>query len=92
MARKKRGNGPANNPHDLTQSPPQFGIQDSVGAEFSDVRRPGYNYMDPHGSTVHGEPQKFPEIPNDPGNTVYGKPSPEPTFDTKSERGGKKRR
>lgn len=73
MAKKQSGKRPrADRP---------VGIQVGPDTEFSEVRRPGYNYMDPHAPAVHGEPKKFPEIPSDPSNTVYGEPSPEPTFD-----------
>ena len=30
--------------------------------EYDDVRRPGYNYMDPHAPAHIGEPKRFPEI------------------------------
>ncbi len=30
--------------------------------EYEDVRRPGYNYMDPHAPAHVGEPKRFPEI------------------------------
>ncbi|MBQ6000440.1 MAG: hypothetical protein IJL15_02810 [Clostridia bacterium] len=30
--------------------------------EYDDVRRPGYNYRDPHAPSHIGEPKRFPEI------------------------------
>ncbi|NLT58669.1 MAG: hypothetical protein GXX99_06865 [Clostridiales bacterium] len=45
--------------------------------EIYEVRRPGYDYMDPHAPAHKGEPKKMPEIPLDPVNRVYGEPSPD---------------